>query len=129
SQYAPVSVESTQSLNLAGSELIFDNSILFGNFADAAFRSGSNPAATRQFLFQTMKWNRNVDPKLALGALTPLTLLYPNLEPLPDSPALDLNYVKTPPDDKFFDTNVTCIGGVCPGDNWVLSGWAVFSDN
>ncbi len=128
-QFAPVTIESTQSQNLAGTELIFDNSILHGNFADAAFKSGANPAFTRKFLFEDMKFNRNVDPKLALGSWNAKKLLYPNVEPLPDSPALDSNFIKTPPDDGFFDTNVTCIGGVCPGDNWVLTGWATFSDN
>lgn len=129
SQYAPVTIESTQSQNLAGTELIFDNSILYGNFADNAFKSGSNPAFTRKFLFEDMKFNRNVNPQLRLGSWDPTKLLGPNLEPLPDSPALDANFIKTPPDDGFFDTNVSCIGGVCPGDNWVLTGWATFSDN
>lgn len=129
SQFAPVTVESTQSQNLAGTELIFDHSILHGNFADAAFKSGSNPAFTRKFMFEDMKFNRNVDPQLKLGAWSAAKLFYPNLEPLANSPALDANFVQTPPDDGFFDTNVSCIGGVCPGDNWVLSGWAVFSNN
>lgn len=129
SQFAPVTIESSQSQNLAGTELIFDNSILHGNFADAAFKSGSNPAFTRKFLFEDMKFNRNVDPQLKLGAWNPVKLFYPNLEPMVDSAALDASFIKTPPDDGFFDTHVSCIGGVCPGDNWVLSGWAVFSDN
>lgn len=129
SQFAPVTIESTQSQNLAGSELIFDNSILSGNFADAAFKSGSNPAFVRKFLFEDMKFNRNLEPRLTLGSWSAIKLLYPNLEPLADSPALDASFIKTPPDDGFFDTNVTCIGGVCPGDNWILTGWAVFSDN
>ena len=33
-----------------------------------------------------------------------------------------------PPDDGFFE-QVDFIGGVGPGNNWVLSGWANFSDN
>ena len=52
----------------------------------------------------------------------------PDVQPLNGSPALDLNYVAQPPDNGFFE-HVDFIGGVGPGRNWVLDGWANFSDN
>lgn len=126
SQKAPVSFESEESQELAGSELIFDNSILFGSFEDGAFGSGANPSFTRSFLFETMKYNQNVNPQLPLGEDYAKFLLQPRLEPSIGSPALQLNYVKVPPDNGFFDTNVNCIGGVCPGQDWT-TGWTCFS--
>lgn len=123
---APVSIESSDSQALAGSQLIFDNSILFGSFADGAFGSGANPSFSRNFLFETMKYNRNVDPGLNIGQDYARFLLQPHLLPPATSPALELNYLKIPPDDGFFDTNVSCIGGICPGQDWI-SGWTCFS--
>ncbi len=115
--------------NAADGELVFDNSILFGDFSDAAFGSSSDRAAdTREFLFETMGANRNVDPMLAIGAPSEFKTLMPDLSPLADSPALDIDYVATPPDDGFL-VPVDFIGGVGPNDNWPLSGWANFSDN
>ena len=52
----------------------------------------------------------------------------PDLEPLEDSPALDADYVAVPPDNGFLEA-VDYLGAVGPGNNWVLSGWANFSDN
>ena len=124
---APVSIESSDSQALGGSQLIWDHSILFGPFEDGAFGAGANPAFTRTFLFETMKYNRNVDPELAIGEDYAKFLLQPRLVPTAGSPALELNYVKVPPDDGFFDTRVSCLGGVCPDHDWILSGWTCFS--
>jgi hypothetical protein len=52
----------------------------------------------------------------------------PDLTPLPGSPALDADFVANPPDDGFLKA-VSYQGAVGPGDNWILSGWATFSDN
>jgi hypothetical protein len=131
SRQAPVTVRDDATFNqIATGELVFDNSILFGDFSDAKFPNSRDKAAqTRQFLFETMKFNRNVDPMLAFGTWAPYKFYNPNVMPLPGSPALDISYVKTPPDNGFFDTSVNCIGGVCPGNDWLSTGWAIFSDN
>ncbi|HUP47322.1 MAG TPA: hypothetical protein VNA04_00885 [Thermoanaerobaculia bacterium] len=129
SRHAPVTLRDDATLNNAGTDLIWATSILHGDFSDASFPSSSDRAqATRDFLFTTMKSNRNVDPMLALGALNTVNTLMPDLTPLPGSPALDVNFVTQPPDDGFFDP-VDFIGGVGPGTNWVLSGWANFSND
>ena len=44
------------------------------------------------------------------------------------SPALDADFVANPPDNGFLDA-VDYQGAVGPGVNWILSGWASFSDN
>jgi hypothetical protein len=131
SRRAPLTIRDDATWNhVTAGELVFDNSILFGNFADSGFPNSADRAQqTRDFTFTTMKRNRNVDPMLAFGAWSATQFAMPNVMPLEDSPALDVDYVKTPPDNGFFDTSVDFIGGVGPHDNWVLSGWAVFSDN
>lgn len=131
SRHAPVTIRDAATFNrIPTGELTFDNSILFGDFSDAKFpNSRDNATETRRFLFETMKFNRNVDPMLAFGPWAHHKFLNPNVMPLPGSPALDISYVKTPPDNGFFDTSVNCIGGVCPGNDWVSTGWAIFSDN
>ncbi|HEY5611389.1 MAG TPA: hypothetical protein VIL97_09295, partial [Thermoanaerobaculia bacterium] len=130
SRRAPVTIRDDASFNNAtSSELIFDNSIFAGSFADAAFGNSADRAAqTRTFLLETMKNNRNVDPMLAAGAPSLTKTLMPDLAPLSDSPALDASFVATPPDNGFFQP-VDFIGAVRPGSDWVLSGWATFSDN
>jgi hypothetical protein len=128
---APVTIRDDASFNNVGpGKLVWNHSILFGDFSNAAFPDATNdrPDATRTFLFTTMDLNRNVDPLLAAGAPTLLRTLMPDLSPLPGSPALDAAFVGHPPDDGFFE-QVDFIGAVGAGDNWVLSGWANFSDN
>lgn len=129
SRQAPATIRDDATFtNASQSELVFDNSILFGSFADAALANPSDRAEqTRTFFFTTMTNNRNVDPLLAIGAPSAIKTLMPDLTPLPDSPALDANFVANPPDNGFFQP-VDFIGAVGP-TNWVLSGWANFSDN
>jgi hypothetical protein len=130
SRQAPLTIRDDATFNqAAGGGLVFDSGILFGDFSDAKFpNSADRGVQTRQFLFETMKFNRNIDPKLAVGSWSALDFLMPDVTPLPDSPALDVGYVKSPPDDGFFD-QVDFIGGVGPNYNWTMTGWAVFSDN
>lgn len=131
SKKAPITMRDDATWAHVGTgELVWNNSIMFGDFSNASFPDATNdrPDATRNFIFQTMDLNRNVDPKLAAGAPTDLKTLMPDLSPLPDSPALDMSYVAQPPDNGFFEP-VDFVGGVGPNDNWVLSGWATFSDN
>lgn len=130
SRRAPVTLRDSATFNAAGAgELVFDHSILSGDFSDAAFTSSSDRAGeTRTFLFTTMTRNRNTDPLLAIGIPTLTETLMPDLEPLDGSPALDADYVAMPPDNGFLEA-VGYIGAVGPGDNWILSGWANFSDN
>lgn len=134
SKNAPLTFRNDETFNQIDAPenpLIFDNSILYGDFSDAKFpNSSDNAAATREFLFTTMTSNRNVDPRLTFGwPWSAVSFMMPDVSPLPGSPALDANYAATPPDDGFFDTTATYIGAIGPGDNWVLSGWAMFSDN
>jgi hypothetical protein len=109
--------------------LVLNHSILHGEFADTAFPNSSDRAAqTREFLFTTMTRNRNTDPLLAMGTPTLIKTYMPDLSPLPDSPALDADFVANPPDNGFLD-HAGFQGAVGPGENWILSGWANFSDN
>ena len=128
---APVDLRDTPTVANANSgALAIDNSILFGDFTDAAFpgRPAGEGAQSRNFVFTTNTRNRNVDPLLAIGTPTLLKTLMPDLAPLANSPALDADYVAYPPDNGFFE-QVDYLGAVGPGNNWILSGWANFSDN
>ena len=129
SRKAPLTLRDDQTFNNVGTnELVWNSSILHGDFSDAAFGSSDRASATRDFLFTTMRRNRNLDPMLAVGTVNDITALMPDLTPLPGSPALDVNFVTQPPDNRFFE-QVDFVGGVGPTDNWVLSGWANFSNN
>jgi hypothetical protein len=131
SKNAPADLRDAATIaNANAGKLLVDNSILFGDFSDAAFpgRPAGEGQTTRDFLFTTNKNNRNVDPRLAIGTVTSIKTLMPDLSPLPDSPALDATFVAHPPDNGFFD-QVDFQGAIGPGNNWVLSGWACFSDN
>ena len=130
SRHAPLTLRDDATFtNVSSGSLVFDNSILFGDFADARFPSSSDRAAsTRTFLFTTMANNRNVDPLLAMGTPTELKTLMPDLTPLPGSPARDASFVAQPPDDGFFE-QVDFIGAVGPNHDWILTGWARFADN
>lgn len=112
--------------NAASGVLTFDHSILSGDFAK--YPAGVNGAPTIQHLFTTYRNNRNVDPMLAIGTPTLLKTLMPDLMPLEGSPALDADFAGNPPDDGFL-VPTDYLGAVAPGDNWILSGWATFSDN
>lgn len=128
---APIDLRDAPTVASANSgKLVIDNSILFGNFADAAFpsRPAGEGEASRTFVFTTNKNNRNVDPKLAMGTPSLIRTLTPDLSPLANSPALDADFVAHPPDNGFFE-QVDFQGAVGPGNNWILSGWACFSDN
>lgn len=129
SRLSPVSVRDTGTFNNANSgALVLDNSILHGDFSDAAFPSRTDGPQTRTFVFTTMTRNRNVDPQLAMGTPSLLKTYMPDLTPLDGSPALDADFVANPPDNGFLQA-VDYQGAVGPGENWVLSGWATFSDN
>lgn len=133
SRLAPLTIRDNSTFTNAGAgELVFNHSLLHGSFEDAAFpgtgASGDQAANTRNFLFTTMTRNRNADPMLAMGTPTLVKTYMPDLTPLDASPALDADYVGFPPDNGFLEA-VDYIGAVGPGNNWVLSGWANFSDN
>ena len=127
SKNAPLFIDGSAAQgNAASGSLVFDHSILFGDFTK--YPTGVNGAPTIEHLFTTWKNNRNVDPILAIGAPSLLKTLMPDLEPLDGSPALDADYAGNPPDDGFL-VPTDYLGAVGPGDNWILSGWATFSDN
>lgn len=130
SRLAPLSIRDNSTFaNVTPGDLVFNHSILSGSFLDAAFPNSADQAAnTRNFVFTTMTRNRNVDPLLAMGTPTLLKTYMPDLTPLDDSPALDADFVAIPPDNGFLDV-VDFQGAVGPGNDWILSGWANFSDN
>ncbi|HYC89657.1 MAG TPA: hypothetical protein VEO54_10640 [Thermoanaerobaculia bacterium] len=129
SRRAPVTVRDDASFNAIGAgELAVNHSLLHGNFTDAGFTGSDRAQQTRDFLFTAMTRNRNADPLLAMGEPTLLDTLMPDLMPLPGSPALDADFVAVPPDNGFLEP-VDFLGAVGPGHDWVLSGWANFSDN
>ncbi|MGZ5442964.1 MAG: hypothetical protein ACXW5U_13000 [Thermoanaerobaculia bacterium] len=124
---APLYLDGSATQANAGTGVLtFDHSILFGDFTK--YPSSVNGAPTIEHLFTTWKYNRNVDPKLAIGAPTLLKTLMPDLMPLAGSPALDADFAGNPPDDGFL-VPTDYLGAVGPGDNWLLTGWATFSDN
>ena len=129
SRLAPLTLRDNSTFaNVAAGELVFDHSILHGSFEDAAFGSSDQPANTRNFLFTTMTRNRNTDPMLGIGTPSLVRTYMPDLMPREDSPALDATFVANPPDNGFLEA-VDFQGAVGPGHDWVLSGWANFSDN
>lgn len=130
SRLAPITIRDSSTFsNTTSGELVIDHSILHGDFSDASFPNSADRASqTRDFLFTTMTRNRNADPLLAMGTPSLIKTYMPDLTPLSGSPALDADFVGIPPDNGFLRP-VDFIGGVGPGDNWVLSGWANFSDN
>jgi hypothetical protein len=108
-------------------ELIVDNNILHLNtaYGSGGFGTDSNGTKTREFVQTTMKNNRFGDPML----VDPFELIYPNVTPMPGSPALDARYVRTPPDNGFF-TPVDFLGGEDPDSPWTHEGsWTSFSRN
>jgi hypothetical protein len=133
SRLAPLTLRDNSTFtNAAAGELVFNHSILHGSFEDAAFpgtgASGDQAANTRTYLFTTMTRNRNTDPVLGMGVPSLVRTYMPDLMPAATSPALDADYVAYPPDNGFFEA-VDFQGAVGPGHDWVLTGWANFSDN
>jgi hypothetical protein len=129
SRLAPITLRDTGTFNnAAAGSLVVDNSILNGDFSNTGFPNSADKAdQTRTFVFTTMTHNRSVDPLLAMGTPTLVRTYMPDLAPLSNSPALDADFVATPPDG--FLESADFIGAVGPGSNWILSGWANFSDN
>lgn len=103
--------------------IFWNNAVAFDTSSDGTLTAAG--AATKNLVENVWTKNRFVDPLLA----APFMLTQPDLRPLEGSPALDVRFVKTPPDNGFLDTTVDFIGAVAPGSNWVMSGWANFSDN
>ena len=125
--------------------LVFANSIVNGNGTDYWFPETCDPNSedrscwenvavdpdgalnwqgTDVWFEEDMMKNRDVDPGLA----SPVYDLVPDVSPASNSPALLSEYVKSPPDDGFFEP-VTYIGGVAPGNNWTQAGWTIWSKN
>lgn len=105
--------------------LVVDNSIFaLTSYQDGGFGTNANGQFTKTFVRTTMKNNRFTDALLT----DPAEITMPNAQPRAGSPARDGRFVRTPPDDGFFDTSVNFVGAV--GDwNWPLAGWATFSRN
>lgn len=106
--------------------LVVDNSIFTLNtaFQDGGFGTNANGQFTKTFITQTMKNNRTG----AAGLADPTEPIMPNVMPTEGSAAADARYAAQPPDDGFFEP-ARCVGGVCPGNNWILAPWTTFSQN
>ncbi len=76
---------------------------------------------TREWMSRPEAMNRTVNPSLRNAFKSYAPDFRPNL----NSPATDLRFVKTPPDNGFFDTSVSFVGGVSPTDDWT-HGWSYF---
>ncbi|MHB1046503.1 MAG: hypothetical protein ACYC4P_10860 [Thermoanaerobaculia bacterium] len=106
--------------------LVVDNSIFTLNTSvqDGGFGTNANGQFTKTFITQTMKNNRTG----AAGLVDPTEPIMPNVLPAEGSAAADARYAAQPPDDGFFEP-ASCVGGVCPGNNWILAPWTTFSQN
>jgi hypothetical protein len=113
---APVDIVGSSQAQATAGALTVRNSIFFntGPYNNDFSQSTIEGDAT----------NRITDPMLA----DPYMLLRPDVEPLAGSPAFDIRYVATPPDDGFL-VPTDYLGAVAPGNNWVLTGWATFLRN
>lgn len=120
-----VRVDNSATHALMGTDLVLDNSVIWGNgvFADGYTGSDADETLVNDFVWDgTM--NQNANPMLA----NPYALIQPDVTPLEGSPARDGSYVAAPPDDGFFEP-VDYIGGVNPSDPWIWDAWTTFSDN
>jgi hypothetical protein len=120
-----VRVDNSSTHALMGTDLVLDNSIIWGNqvFADGYTGSDADETLVNAFVWDgTM--NQNANPMLA----NPFALIQPDVVPLEGSPARDGSFVAAPPDDGFFEP-VDYIGGVNPSDPWIWDAWTTFSDN
>ncbi|HSR68833.1 MAG TPA: hypothetical protein VLU25_12920 [Acidobacteriota bacterium] len=116
---------------IAAGDLTVANFIFWNNnganddtqFSDEADDdSGINPAnfTTREFITSEPS-NRLVNPALRDAFFNDA----PDFRPQLNSAALNKNFVATPPDDGFFDTTVTYLGGMDPTKDWT-KGWTYF---
>lgn len=80
-------------------DLSFDNGIVYGNTPNFA-----------EDVVSFVGTIEEIDPML----VAPFNLMAPDFRPQASSPALDASRVRTPPDDGFFDTSVSYLGGVDP---------------
>jgi len=131
-----VDVDHTATVNRINAGLLtFSNSLFFNNcVASGPGIDCTGPNGADQFAidalkplagFSTKAWmsgnvtNRStLDPKLRDG----YSLIQPDFRPELNSPALDLRYVATPPDDGFFDAGVDYLGCMSPTEDWTR-GW------
>lgn len=117
--------------------LVVDNNIFWMNQEGWDSSSGSvnaDGSRTRTFITETMRNNRITDPLLVaplarIGADARSAALAPDVRPMPISPALDAQFVKTPPDNGFFDTSVFYLGGVSPYYDWTKEPWTTWSND
>jgi len=93
--------------------VLTDNNSEVVPFTTSAFIKGATSLAF------SMKNNRFMDPKLR----DPYNLLSPDFRPMLESPALNVNFVKIPPDDGFFDTWVNFVGGTSATNDWTQEPW------
>jgi hypothetical protein len=110
--------------------IVFTNSMFYDNSTRGSgdnFSVGSSVTVAFDvdaFMTAEEKLNREgVDPMIR----DPFNLISPDYRPMSESPALNINYVATPPDDGFF-CPVHYLGGMDPGHDWTV-GWTTHSPN
>jgi hypothetical protein len=108
--------------------LIVDNNIFWNNNpnfnTDATDPDAANlPFTTAQFMTETMKNNKEVDPKLG----NPYDVLKPDFRPTAGSPATDDTVpVAAPPAGNSFIVATNYIGAVDPNDDWTRKPWTTY---
>ena len=101
-----------------GNTLTINGGILFDNNAPG------DDALTTTYIGDATNKLRTDSPQLA----NPLSLIQPDVAPLPGSPARNGGNAAATPGDPFFD-NAPFIGGVDPQNNWTFEGWINYADN
>jgi hypothetical protein len=112
----------------ASGALSIQNSIFYANLegpcnpdtGDSDLIGGAVPSPnTCDYVTSIWAGNADVDPML----VDPYNLVNPDWSPQPGSPALDGTVpVDVPPDDGFYDTSISYIGAIEPGNDWT-QGW------
>ncbi len=111
---AGIKLDGQPTIDALGNQVQITNGIVFNN------GSFVTPSESATFLQGVLS---QADPRLP----APADPVQPDVAPLSGSPAR--SGAATPPNDGFFDTNVSWLGGVNPNDSWIDDGWTTFSDN
>jgi len=112
-------------------DLLVTNSMFFMNSTRASganFKTGDDVTVSFDidaFMTAEEKMNReDIDPAIR----DPFNFVSPDYRPDPTSPALNINYVATPPPGDDFFSPVHYLGGVDPGSDWTV-GWTTHAPN
>ena len=114
-----IRVSDAATLALLGADLRLRNGFFFDHLVL------TDDATVQTYLTDPAQNILLMDPQLR----DPRNPFFPNIEPLPSSPARTIGALPTDVDsDPFFDST-TWAGGVDPNAPWLLEDWLTFSDN